>query len=236
MPGASTEKTDMSQEGVDTHVDRLVKLFKQSKRITCLCTNQHHNHNRGFSTSIDLMPVYCKTIPGLHNVTISDIEIRIFDTYNHVRLGTTNRAVYACKSFYDRKYEPDEFFKIAAEHVIFWCQHGRCIECGHFYSKTEEVHTCRAEQTAIFYNITPEKCGICLETTSGVCILECGHRFHHACVQGLETDDESDPKCPMCRKKLGARDMNRYFARDPYCDYESDNDDDNEMETENPEG
>ena len=46
------------------------------------------------------------------------------------------------------------------------------------------------------------ECAICLESLgSGVEILECGHRFHKACVDELIKRDVQQA-CPLCRVEL----------------------------------
>merc|ERR1712217_495851 len=46
------------------------------------------------------------------------------------------------------------------------------------------------------------ECSICLTTSSGACVLPCGHSFHRSCIAKWFESVHSTSVCPICRQKL----------------------------------
>ena len=89
-----------------------------------------------------------------------------------------------------------------------WKQGGHKQHCMTPEQRSASAAAAAAEESSPKRGVAAEEeegeCAICLESLgSGVEILECGHRFHKACVDELIKRDVQQA-CPLCRVQLPA--------------------------------
>ena len=87
-----------------------------------------------------------------------------------------------------------------------WKQGGHKQHCMTPEQRSASAAAAAAEESSPKRGVAAEEeegeCAICLESLgSGVQILECGHRFHKACVDELIKRDVQQA-CPLCRVQL----------------------------------
>ena len=91
-------------------------------------------------------------------------------------------------------------------HKRHWKQGGHKQHCMTPEQRSASAAAAAAEESSPKRGVAAEEeegeCAICLESLgSGVEILECGHRFHKACVDELIKRDVQQA-CPLCRVEL----------------------------------